>query len=1043
MRCIKTRLLGVIVALALGANQAHAQVTTMGNVATGTGNLSGGVTNQGGSPDFTTPPVDTLNINSLTQDIAPAAGTPGIEFLGPDITLNVDTGAFELMSDGAPAIDVGGTSGAVANAVLFSNSTVRTTGAAAQLLRFTTPTSSSNVISVTAQDTLFSTAGNNIRGIVITGAEENGISGLTFLNSTFETAGDDSAAFDIAGSRDTTVSTSTFSDGTITTQGDRSPGYRHGGLDASGPGLSINFIDFQRTSIGTTGADSGGLVIEGIVSDSSTGVYAVNDTLVTTGGNNSPGLVFGEQTGSAVKGSPLDSSSVTVSVDGGTEVTTLGTDSPGILIKGLGDGAVNADQDFSIDATVETSGDDSRGIDVELGDIAASSTSAFFADVDISTTGARSDGLVVTGVRGIANPGPADNRFEVAGSVSTTGVDARGIFYDGEGVATITVGTGEAVTSALSIGIEEAAGSGIETNLTVAGTLSGALTAASLGTGDDRFELQPGQSVSGIVDGGAGTDAFVLGGTGSDTFDHTLFGTQYINFESFTKEDSSTWTLVGPDSAVVMLPITVTGGTLAVDPVLSGLDVDVQAGAVLAGMGGVRTANIAGSFAPGDVGTAANFSVAGDLTMQPGSFFNVDILADGSSDLVEVDGTATVGGTLAVNGVMFPTGFPLENEYLVLTSPGAVLGSFDAVTDNLPDVDAMVMILAPTGPGDPDPNQPGRVVISYMRSTDTSDKAILSNSVQFGGQMGLAFVETMQRRARIYGPCHAGNQGFWQEGIGGGYQTNALGATGYSGGYGGYVVGVDRCLAAADGSLRYGLAAAYTGGGLTSGVSRADLDAGNVGLYASLNHASGLLLSTALGYSFLDYDIDRMIPVAGGGGPMGAYGGAGGGVLGFSLAGSFDLAPYCHLASATGMRFAPIVRFDWIDARRSGYSEGGMGVLDLDVSSADFESGLVSYGLEMGRRRVTAGGIPINALFDIRYEHLVGDRNATTTSVLSNVGGAPFADPGTLERQGRVAMGIGAEAQVRKNVSIHGRYDTALRGDSSSHRAAGGVTVRF
>ena len=112
-----------------------------------------------------------------------------------------------------------------------------------------------------------------------------------------------------------------------------------------------------------------------------------------------------------------------------------------------------------------------------------------------------------------------------------------------------------------------------------------------------------------------------MGGLGSDSFDYTLLGTQYQSFETFLKEDSGTWTLTGPDSAAAILPISVRGGTLVVDPVLSGFDVDVLAGATLAGAGGVRNANIAGIFTPGGLGNAANFSVANDLTFQPASIF--------------------------------------------------------------------------------------------------------------------------------------------------------------------------------------------------------------------------------------------------------------------------------------------------------------------------------------------------------------------------------------------------------------------------------------
>ncbi len=77
---------------------------TVGNVATCQGNQSAGITNQGGTPDFTTPPVDTLNVNTLNQAIAPGTGVDGVEFLdggaATGITVTIDTGPFGISTNG-------------------------------------------------------------------------------------------------------------------------------------------------------------------------------------------------------------------------------------------------------------------------------------------------------------------------------------------------------------------------------------------------------------------------------------------------------------------------------------------------------------------------------------------------------------------------------------------------------------------------------------------------------------------------------------------------------------------------------------------------------------------------------------------------------------------------------------------------------------------------------------------------------------------------------------------------------------------------------
>jgi hypothetical protein len=71
--------------------------TTAGAVVTCSGNQSDGITNFGG----------TLNVNNLTQAIAPASGTPGIySFSLSDVTIVSDTGAFGIttVGDGANGI---------------------------------------------------------------------------------------------------------------------------------------------------------------------------------------------------------------------------------------------------------------------------------------------------------------------------------------------------------------------------------------------------------------------------------------------------------------------------------------------------------------------------------------------------------------------------------------------------------------------------------------------------------------------------------------------------------------------------------------------------------------------------------------------------------------------------------------------------------------------------------------------------------------------------------------------------------------------------
>jgi uncharacterized protein with beta-barrel porin domain len=103
------------------------------------GDVSAGVALTNAAPDAFT----TLNINSLTQNIAPAANVNGIEFTSDgDITINSDTGAFSIQTSGTASAGIyasstGGnvavySSGDILNAGTVSNSdgiyAVSTTG---------------------------------------------------------------------------------------------------------------------------------------------------------------------------------------------------------------------------------------------------------------------------------------------------------------------------------------------------------------------------------------------------------------------------------------------------------------------------------------------------------------------------------------------------------------------------------------------------------------------------------------------------------------------------------------------------------------------------------------------------------------------------------------------------------------------------------------------------------------------------------------------------------------------------------------------------
>src|SRR5690606_18586632 len=128
-------------------------------------------------------------------------------------------------------------------------------------------------------------------------------------------------------------------------------------------------------------------------------------------------------------------------------------------------------------------------------------------------------------------------------------------------------------------------------------------------------------------------------------------------------------------------------GTLVNNATLQNTAMTVAAGARLAGIGTVGGLSVAGTLAPGNsIGT---LTVAGNAAFNAGSTYEMEIAADGTSDLLAVGGTASLAGNLSVLGIAYPTGYPDAQDYTILTAGSGVTGTFATVTDNLPDVDVV------------------------------------------------------------------------------------------------------------------------------------------------------------------------------------------------------------------------------------------------------------------------------------------------------------------------------------------------------------------
>ena len=193
----------------------------------------------------------------------------------------------------------------------------------------------------------------------------------------------------------------------------------------------------------------------------------------------------------------------------------------------------------------------------------------------------------------------------------------------------------------------------------------------SAGTTVDLANLA--QAVGGLNGEGQvllGSAALTVGGAGANTYGGVIEGTGGL-----VKTGAGSLILTG--TSTYLGQTVVDQGALKVSgSIATSSGVSVNTGGVLSGSGVVAATTVnGGEISPGDlIGT---LTVAGAMTFNPGSIFNVDISSTGA-DLLDVQGSAILGGVL--NAVGLGSGFSRNDSYTLLTADDGLSGSFGGFT---------------------------------------------------------------------------------------------------------------------------------------------------------------------------------------------------------------------------------------------------------------------------------------------------------------------------------------------------------------------------
>lgn len=497
--------------------------------------------------------------------------------------------------------------------------------------------------------------------------------------------------------------------GDITTGGGESVGIRSS-VDGD--------ADINITSTGaimTTGFESYG------IATNATGNALVNITStgdITTGNGSAVGII------SQVTGD----GEILISSDG--DINTSGDLSHGIFGRSDGAAVVGVESEGAI----TTSGEDARGIWVTSVDGAVGVNNTG----DITVTGATSEGIVASSVNRNA-------AVFSTGAITVSGGDGiRAETKNGTALISsegdITAGT-DAGSSALVAAVETDGFASITSIGTIiAGRGASAepgLLASNLGIGDAsitaRGSVNTQNDMSHALFAGArGGNAFVFAG---GTIEASGANADAIHVEAaggfiaqvVIDDDSVIRGGTGDGAAVAFFGTTPTDaadtflfiGQGAVLSSASGLAIYAEdgndiisnngtvIGNVFLGNGDHLFENLIGArFEPGDAvglgvdGTLNNFGTIapfgegvigttlmnGDLVLQPEGILAVDIMSDGSSDILDIVGSAELGGLLDVNALGNPGDYTEGMLFPLLATTDGVTGLFAGVQDNLDDL---------------------------------------------------------------------------------------------------------------------------------------------------------------------------------------------------------------------------------------------------------------------------------------------------------------------------------------------------------------------
>lgn len=699
----------------------------------------------------------------------------------------------------------------------------------------------------------------------------------------------------------------------------------------------------------------------------------------------------------------------------------------------------------------------------------------------ISATGAGGTGLAIegngtfvnqinnegtiSGVRGVLIDPGATGAFtnEITNSGTIQGSTNAGLEVRAAGEVTNT-GTIEGDTGVLF------AGSGADT-LSNSGTITGTGgTAVDMGGGNDTVRLDTGSTITGMVNGGDGTDSLTLIGTG------TISIARITYFESLVKAGTETWTLTGTGSSGGS--ILVSEGTLAVTGTV-GDAVTVSGEGVLTGDGSTGSLTNGGRVAPGN--SIGVLTVDGDYVHSADAIYEVEVNPAGESDRIDVTGTATIeGGTVQVLAEQGT--YQQHTDYHILHADGGVTGAFDNVTTDLAFLDPTLTYTTEDIMLALERNQTSfrdiaetynqiavAETVDEASLTATGDAATIVEGLlplsapsarlaldQMGGAVYTAFpmvdVDRAYRylrtlfhesgAARFASPAseragtvttsnrhEIGPWGFWMGGMGTyGKRDGDDIASRFDYRVGGATAGADYALSE---TFRIGTSFGYSQTDLDFDDlnDNGDVDSYQVTLYGT-HQGLHSYLDGAFYYGHNDYEMTRTIDF----GTISRQ--AEGDYRGYELAGYLEAG---YRAMAKGFEIRPMASVFAMRHHQDGFSETGADSIDLEVDAENSWSLKSTLGVSVAREFGDKGLFTWRPEASIRWAHEFGDDRYDMDARFADMPAEAFNVRSDDVARDSALLGFGITGNWGQNTQLLVFYDATIRESYTEHALTGGL----